>query len=196
MNKKRNNLKIGVDIDGVLANQIFGVLPIIWKRYGINLNYENITEWSLPVKDTNISSIIEEALGDNNFILNMPLHLNARKSIDEIVKKHRIIVITSRQKTCNFATKKWLSENKIAHNEYINSCDQPKSAHNVDVLIDDYVGHIKDFLEDTNGYAFLFNQPWNKDRRALNNYANNGRLVFIKEWSQIPIEIEKLNHLF
>lgn len=193
MSTKRVELKIGVDIDGVLANQIIGVLPIIRKEYGINLNYENVTEWSLPIKNTNISSIIEEALSDDNFILNMPLHLNAQKSIDVIIKKHRIIIITSRQKTCDFATQEWLSSKKIAHHEYINSCDQPKSAHSLDVLIDDYVGHIKNFLEDTNGYAFLFDQPWNNDRRALNHYEKNGRLVLIKEWSQIPIEIEKIN---
>ena len=38
---------IAVDVDGVLANQIHNLLPIIERKHGVKLKYEDVTEWDL-----------------------------------------------------------------------------------------------------------------------------------------------------
>src|SRR5207249_1052723 len=41
-----NAIRIGVDVDGVLGDQIRYMLPIWKKRFGVNLGFSDITEWN------------------------------------------------------------------------------------------------------------------------------------------------------
>ena len=189
---KKEGLTIGVDVDGVLGNQVVGVLPIIEEKYGKRLKYEDITEWKLPVNQSNIAEIIEEALEDESYILEMPLHANARKTIDRIGRKNNIFIITARQKESEKWTKQWLFSNRVVYDKYINSRDVPKNAHSLDALVDDYLGHIREFLENTDGFAILFDQPWNHDRKVLKQWENSGRLFVTKGWNGVVNSIETI----
>lgn len=183
---------IGIDVDGVLGNQVVGVLPIIEEKYGKRLKYEDITEWRLPVNDSNIAEIIEEALEDKSYILEMPLHANAGKTIDRIGRRNKIFIITARQKESEKWTKQWLFSNRVVYDKYINSRDVPKNAHSLDALIDDYLGHIREFLENTDGSAILFDQPWNHDREELKRWENSGRLFVTEGWDGVVSAIETI----
>jgi hypothetical protein len=55
---------VGVDPDGVLANQVIGVLPRVAASYGVVLEYKDIVDWQLPIIGVESSSdIAKEIVG-------------------------------------------------------------------------------------------------------------------------------------
>jgi hypothetical protein len=63
---------------------------------GITLNYENVTEWNLPVGKSSIDKEILLAMEDQDYVLTMPSHPDASNIINELYKNHSIIIITAR----------------------------------------------------------------------------------------------------
>jgi hypothetical protein len=59
------------------------------------------------------------------------------------------------------------------------------------VLVDDYLGNIREYLAKTNGIAILVDQPWNRDRRDLQKYIKDGRLTVVSDLAEVPSIIEK-----
>ena len=60
--RKDAGLVVGIDVDGVLANQIHGVVQRVRARLGIFLRYEDVTEWRLPLGESDIAREIAMAL--------------------------------------------------------------------------------------------------------------------------------------
>ena len=65
----KRNYTIAVDVDGVLADQISGILPIIIKVQGVMLKYDEVTSWNLPINDTSIDIIIVNEQKKRSYIL-------------------------------------------------------------------------------------------------------------------------------
>jgi hypothetical protein len=96
---KEAGLVIGVDVDGVLANQIEGILPRVRARLGIQLRYENVTQWRLPLGESDIAKEIEIAFDDSDYVLGMPAHTGARELVDDLYGDNRITLLTARRRT-------------------------------------------------------------------------------------------------
>jgi hypothetical protein len=64
--------------------------------------------------------------------------------------------------------------------------DRPKSFFATDVLIDDYIGNVRPFLEETTGTAVLVDQPWNRDRTEVDLWIREGRLRIVHNLHGIP----------
>ncbi|WP_172834354.1 5' nucleotidase, NT5C type [Nitrospira japonica] len=183
--EKDKGFKLGIDIDGVLANQIHGVLPRIKARSGISLRYDEISEWRLTVGDSDIAREIEAALTDDEYVLNMPVHKGARAMSDKLYERNRIILLTARPSASRAATKQWLSSKGFSYDELVNAKEQKKSFYGVDVLVDDYIQNILDYLQNSNGLAILVSQPWNQDRTALKPWLSTRRLFIVNDLSRV-----------
>jgi hypothetical protein len=89
---------LGVDLDGVLANQVIGVLPRIKTEYGVELAYDDVIHWRLPIvptngrEATNIADEIVAAQNDRVYVLSMPLHAEAHQMLDMLRERFRIVV--------------------------------------------------------------------------------------------------------
>ncbi len=189
---REGGLKIGIDVDGVLADQIDGVLPIIKRKYGIQLKYSDIAHWRLPIDRTTIADEIEDAQRFESYISNMPVHEGARQQLRELVKQNKIFIVTARHAECDPWTIEWLLTNRICYDQYINSCKTSKDQHSLEVLMDDYVKNIKDFLTGTDGYGILFNRPWNQERTELKQWRKTGRLIIVKSWDEVGEAIVRI----
>lgn len=75
--RKEQGLKVGFDVDGVLGNQIAGVIPRVKRRHGIDLKYEDVTDWRLPIGESSIDHEILAAMDDPDYLLYMPVHVGA-----------------------------------------------------------------------------------------------------------------------
>ena len=159
-------LVIGIDVDGVLADQIRGVLPRIAERHGVALAYDDVTDWRLPIRDSDIAREIVRAQEDRTYVLAMPVHEGARRLLRFIRKTHRIVVITARKGNAAIPwTTEWLKNNRLVYDEVVAASEARKSNHRTDVLIDDFAGNIDEYLRSTKGVAVLVDQPW-KPRSA------------------------------
>lgn len=185
---------IAIDVDGVLANQIDGILPVIKKEHGVQLNYRNVTSWNLPIKDSSIDKIIVEEQKQRGYIVNMPLFLMANEVVNKLIKKHYIAIATSRPLDTDKWTKEWLTKNEITYDRFHNLKEGGKqnADEDFDILIDDYIGNIKAFLEKHEGRAILFSQPWNQDRSNLEEFIKNGRLLIVNNWGEVEQRVKQI----
>ena len=185
--KKTVKKTIGVDVDGVLCNQITNLLPIIKKDYGISLEYSDIKKWDLSIADTNIASIIRHHLANKKYILSLPAISGAVNSIKRLRSKYNIVICTARTKESDFLTKKWLNKNHITYDGYENLQEEGKHLvqNDLSVLIDDYIGNIEGFLKGHTAKVIMFSQPWNSKYDHLDHYIKEGRMAVAENWDQV-----------
>jgi 5'(3')-deoxyribonucleotidase len=182
---------VGVDLDGVLANQVVGVLPRVEAEYGIALTYEEIVHWRLPIEGrdatTDIATEIVAAQTDREYVLSMPVHAGARDMLEELRRKFRVVVLTARSGMALDWSVEWLRRNDLPFDELAGSAESEKSLHGSDALVDDYLGNIEEFLKNTSGPAVLVDQPWNRgERDTLAEYVTSGRLAVVNELVDVP----------
>jgi uncharacterized HAD superfamily protein len=158
---------VGVDLDGVLADQITGLLPDIQTEFGIELTYADIVHWRLPVADTDIGAIILAALSANpDYLLGMALHPGGRELLLDLGQRYQVAIITARPKEVEGLTREWLEAHGLHFDELHIAEEARKSLHDVDLLVDDYIGNVREFLGSTSHPAVLVDQPWNRDERS------------------------------
>jgi len=172
---------VGVDIDGVLANQIHGVLPRIKERWGVELTYEDVTHFRLPIADTDIAVEIIDAMTSPDYLLGMPVHVGAHELLNWLAGRHKVKLITARPTSALETTRKWLEINGLRYDELVPATEALKSQHGADVLLDDYTGNISEFLERSDGYAILLSQPWNQALADLDQWLATKRLYVAKD---------------
>jgi uncharacterized HAD superfamily protein len=158
---------VGVDLDGVLADQVTGVLPRIRDSYGITLTYDDVTHWRLPIGPTDIAKEIVAAQEDRDYVLTMAAHPGAREMLEALRERYRIVVLTARAGDALKWSVEWLHSNSLRFDEIVGSEEAKKSLHGVDALVDDYLGNVEEFLTNTSGPAVLVDQPWNRAGRDV-----------------------------
>lgn len=185
---------IAIDVDGVLADQIAGIIPIVKNEHKIDLQYEDIISWNLKIKKTSIDKIIINEQKERGYVLGMPMHAGAYEIVNKLIKHHYIAIATARPIDSDHWTKEWLNNNKIPYDSYHNLKESGKhnASENFNILIDDYIGNIKSFLDKHDGKAILFSQPWNQKRTDLMKYIDEGRLIVVTNWQDIPESINDL----
>lgn len=177
--RKESGLLVGIDIDGVLANQIYGIIPRVLIRLGISLSYEDVVEWELPLGESDIASEIFLALEDKNYVLGMPVHDGAQEGVDKLFSMNKVMIITGRPPSTRQFTEQWLLNNGFSYDELVHAKEGNKSSHRPDVLIDDFIGNIREYLENSNGKAILIDQPWNRERNGLHNFIEEKQLFIV-----------------
>jgi uncharacterized HAD superfamily protein len=193
--RRRNKAKgkrIGVDVDGVLGDQIYYILPILKTKFGVDLAFKDIVQWDLPVGDSDIAVQIRDTMiFDPEYALGMPRHKNARRMLKDLFETNIVVVVTARPKESSERTTRWLLRQRLPFDEFENAKEALKSEHDLDVLVDDYPGNVKQFLEKTDGVAILVDRPWNQDRESLEEWIPD-RLQVVTDLGSVPVAIGRL----
>jgi len=188
--KKKAGLRIGIDVDGVIANQITGVIPRIKSRLGISLSYQDVVHWKMPLAQSSIDKEIVLAMEDSSYIRSMPMHPFARAILDDLYEENNISIITARPPHTESWTRLWLTKQGISYDNLYSVQEKEKSLYALELLIDDYIGNIMEFLDKTTGSAILVNQPWNQERGGLSEYIEKQRLWVVSSLSEVPGIVE------
>ena len=154
-------ITIAVDVDGVLAEQVIPVLQRVKEKYGISLSKERITEWDYRIGGTDIKTEIELAEAEESFIKSMLPIEGCREALDILARSFYVVVATSRHPMTDSWTMEWLNASGIKHHRLVNTYAEGKSLPEVQILIDDYVGNIEEFITSGSNsrQAILFSQP-------------------------------------
>jgi len=172
-------LKIGVDIDGVIADFVTAFRKLVEKRYDVSLSENDIYAHDLflvlGVPEQEAKELIRETL-----VTKLKLVPNAKKSLAYLSRYHKIFVITARPKDLLEQTRKWLKSNGISYHEIVHQNEGEKhgSKLKLDVIIEDnlteairWKGKAKNVL--------VFDHPWNKS-------LNVRRLITrVRSWEDI-----------
>lgn len=189
-------LIIAVDVDGVLAEQAIPVLQKIKEKYGISLSKEQITEWDYRIGDTDVKTEIELAEMEEDFVRSMLPIEGCREALELLARTFHVVVATSRHPMTDSWTKEWLSTNGIKYHHLINTHAEGKSLPEVQILIDDYVGNIQEFVTSGSNsrQAILFSQPWNTDHHSLMPFIAAKQVYVMTGWSKVVDLITRIGH--
>ena len=184
-------MKIAVDIDGVLADQVGAVLRVIEKEYGLRYLKSDVNRAHWTFSGREIWSEISRLLADPEYTLSVPLIEGSQKGIEQLAD-HNVCVVTARRPNTEDATKQWLSTHFPCLTEYYHARTGMK--HNIpsDVLIDDLDMNIVEFVKsDPNRCGILFVHTWSINGTDI---ANNSKQVhYSPEWKSVIRAIHDIN---
>jgi 5'(3')-deoxyribonucleotidase len=184
-------LKIAVDIDGVLADQVGAVLKKIEERYGNRYSRDeiNCAHWSFKGRD--IWSEITELLTDPEYVMRLSVIEGSQAAIRQL-NKHYVCVVTARQPEAETATKQWLSTHFPCLTEYYYAKTGDKHSIPSDVLIDDFDLNIVEFVKSgPNRHGILFVQPWSINEAGIEKYAD--QVHFCRGWQSVVKAIDEID---
>jgi 5'(3')-deoxyribonucleotidase len=184
-------LKIAVDVDGVLADQVSPVLERINSRYSLKLTKRDITEWDLKIEDTNIKIEIERALLERDYVLSLPVIQGAKDGMEYLYQNYYVTVATARPKKTEAATIEWVSLH-FRYHDFCNTIEKGKGCVQSDFLIDDYIPNIEEFSKNR-GVGLLFSQPWNRERKRLENLIRENKVLCCRNWKDVISTVKKVS---
>lgn len=181
-------LKIGVDIDGVIADLVSAMLPLLSKACGYNVTHADITKYDIG-KALNIEKHmggIWKAVYTDEFLIKVPLidgSLNGLGSIPD----QSIIFITGRPEPTRSITDMWLKNNNIDSYELrFSTKGKHLNCDGIDVFIDDYYEEASN-VSATGIPTLLFDQPWNQG-------PVDGNMKRVKDWTEITEYITRMSN--
>lgn len=153
-------MRIGVDIDGVVADIMPSALSAINKKYELDLHPSMILEYDYRIGEgTTVTDEIIRLLQDEEFALNIPVMDKAPQVVRSLkFRGHEVVFVTARKPESMGVTKKWIEQHfgalEIVHTEH-------KQEVAIDILIDDCPFVVRAFAH-TGRRAMLYDQPWNR----------------------------------
>jgi len=189
---ERTRKVVGVDIDGVLGDQVEGVLKRVNPGLSSPRCYEDVVDWDIQLGDSSFIPEIKKALKDQRYVLDMPVHAGATDMLEALRRNYFVRIITVRPPEAISWTEQWLINNDLPYDELVPAEEAQKSRHDADVLIDDYPVNLEEYLTNTDGIAFLVDQPWNRDHSSLESWLNDGRLFCVSKIIDIPLRLEEM----
>lgn len=182
------DLKIGVDIDGVLADQVSAVLAEIEKDYGQRYRKSDITRAHWSADGIEIWAEIARLLSDPQYVMRVPLIEGAQNAIKKLAG-HDLLVVTARRPNTEEATRLWLKAHFPCLTEYHHARTGTK--HNIpcDILIDDLDLNIVEFVRSSpERKGVLFQHPWSLNDTDICDYSD--QVFFCRQWDDVVRSVE------
>jgi len=186
----RHGLKIAVDIDGVLADQVSAVLKEIEKEYGQTYSKSDINRAHWSFAGIEIWTEIARLLADPEYVMRVPLVEGAQNAIKKL-SGHDLLVVTARRLNAEEATRRWLQAHFPCLKQYHRARTGTK--HNVpsDVLIDDLDLNIVEFVKsDPDRRGILFLHPWSLNDTNIKDYSD--QVYYCPQWQSVVKAVDDI----
>lgn len=183
---------IGVDIDGVLADQVTGVLDRVREKHGVSVTYAEVVHWDVPLGPTSFVPEIAEAMLDSAYVLGMNVHPGAKAMLHALRATFQVHLLTVRPPEAMEATVQWLAASGLEYDELAPAQEALKSAHSTAALVDDYPKNLEEFLQNTDGIGVLVNQPWNQGTSLIKHTLRDSRLERVTDLATVPSIVERM----
>ncbi len=181
-------MKLGFDIDGVIANFSQPLLQIIKKNYGLTLTEKAITSFSLT-HVLGITRAEETQLITDVLYKDLPIYPGAKETLERLSREgHEIYLLTGRYGHLRDITQTWLKEKAVPFNE-LHLLEMGKK---YQVNISGLAVIVEDSLDEALEWSarvqtvLLFNHPYNQTL----NVKNLTKRVF--SWDDIYREIQQI----
>ena len=199
-------MKIGVDLDGIIADINPPLRKAIIKGLGIDLWADGGPKTYWIQKDPRIVSIPGGEEFVENLFINPTTYINAAQVSNVVLsltvlndQEHDIWIITARPEVAREATKIWLKNNGLEwavekliicdHNPLTRSTTKLETCKNLglDLLIDDHASTIKTICEELHIPGILIEYPWNINEDV-------GKMgIYCENWNEILNKIKLLS---
>lgn len=157
-------MRLGIDVDGVLADHVGAFCADLRDDYGVDLRPGDLVTWdvTVPGLGDDVQTAIDERTADPKYLRSLDSIEGAPKAMNRLGEMGiERVIVTHRPPETHDATQDWLRENDIPYDEYDADVPKNKGEADVDALIDDYHGNVTDALE-AGLDAYLLLRPWNR----------------------------------
>ena len=185
-------MKIAVDIDGVLADQVGAVLKEIEKEYGLKYSKSDVdrAHWTFSGRELWLE--IRRLLADPEYTLSIPVIEGSQKGVKQLAD-HNVFVVTARRANAEAATKQWLNTHFPCLTEYYHARTGTKHDVPSDILIDDLDINIVEFVKShPNRRGILFEQPWSKNGTDIESYSD--QVHYCPDWESVVRAIHDIDN--
>lgn len=171
-------MKIGIDIDNVIANTYQDLYPFFNKFMGRDVRSEDVVAIMRKERWRMLQYFVKA--WRNKIMTTVSVAEGAAETIKSWYKEHHINLVTSRYKLFNRQTKEWLKKYQIPYHELHHTKEgtKYKKAPGCDIFIEDNLKECE-ILANHCQKVLLFNYPWN--RKPI----NKENIVRVNNWSEI-----------
>jgi phosphoglycolate phosphatase-like HAD superfamily hydrolase len=158
-------LRVLVDVDGVIADQLPRLCECLRAEYGVDVDPTDVDQWSyqLPDVDAHIGEVIDELHAERPgwFLEPMEPVPGVVDALDRLRDHHghEVAIATHRPATTHDLTVDWLATHDVPYDHYVHDVPANKADLAGDVLIDDYHGNVADALA-AGKHGVLFRQRY------------------------------------
>lgn len=156
--------RILVDVDGTLCFNLPRLCEFVELEYGVEIAREEITDWSFRFEEAGVG--IEEVITrlfeerPQWFLSDLDPVPGAKQALDALAAAgHEIQIVTHRPAETHHLTQRWLDEQGMHYDGYVEDVPANKAEVSGDVLVDDFHGHVADAV-DAGMHGVLFDRPY------------------------------------
>lgn len=169
-------LRLGIDLDGVVADFNTGWMTRYNAEQGTNLTPDQVTDWDAMIPLTHFSSVDEfwrwARNGDGpGLFRHLPVLPNAHGALRRLSAHHQIVIITTKPRWANAETYSWIGDNAIPTREV--HIIGRKWLVDCDIYLDDGPHNLRGLLKHRpDRVVCRFVQPWNYPIPGVVDIAN------------------------
>ncbi|HUO42557.1 MAG TPA: hypothetical protein VMU35_06230 [Methylomirabilota bacterium] len=179
----RTNLKIAMDLDGVLADTIQSFCKILNARRSTKYSPEAFDRWNAweiaHISRDEFLRTLDEAWFNWRSI--PPMEDNLAAKVSRLTTFGTIDIVTGRSEATVPAAQEWLRFHRIPYGKFVRTISTSAKAElDYDIFIDDSDFLMSLIASRLFGFGFLYTQPWNKAAKIL------PRIFRVKCWEDLP----------
>lgn len=155
-------MRIGIDIDGVVADFVKTFIPLVRERYGVALAEHDIYVHDLflvlGITESEAIELIRATICSDLDLID-----GAKEAIDRLNQEHDVILLTARPEDLSGVTQRWLRKTGIKYRELVHFRQGQKFApdYAFDIVVDDHLQEVIRFVGKARK-IIVFDHPWNQ----------------------------------
>ena len=177
------DLKIAVDLDGVLAEAMIGWCELYNKRHGQSLSLEDIRAWDVW-KLVKIQRDEFFRLLDDAWLQWERIPLTEQDAAEQVKLLHdfgTVDIVTGRSARTVASAKEWLKSHSIPYDRFVRTESTiAKIRLDYDVFVDDSPALMEHIASKSTALGILYTRPWNVDTQIPTVVRR-----FIR-WAEVP----------
>lgn len=192
-------MRIGIDIDGVIADFVPSFLEFYNEKHGINIKVKDILHYDIHIAMGIDEKQLWKLMGEywkTRYFNNIKPIKNSKKIINILKQDHELFIVTARIPPLFEYTEKWLKQyfsncfTEIFYTGDFNQKGELKSdvckKHKIDILVEDSL-KISNQCAEQGIKVLLFDQSWNQIKKLHENITR------VEDWKETLAIIEKLD---
>jgi uncharacterized HAD superfamily protein len=177
------DLKIAVDLDGVLAEAMIGWCELYNERHGQSLSLEDIRAWDVwrlvKIQRDEFFRLLDDAWLQWERI--PATEQDAAEQVRLLHSFGSVDVVTGRSARTVASAKEWLKAHQITYDRFVRTESTiAKTRLDYDVFIDDSPAMMQHIASKSTALGILYTRPWNHDTQIPTVVHR------VIRWAEIP----------
>lgn len=179
-------LRLGIDLDGVVADFNAGWIERYNAQFGSALLPEHVDIWDAPTLLTHFTDMSEfwswarTAGGGASIFRVLQPYRGAIEALDRLAKRDRVVIVTTKPRFAIHDTYEWLAEHRVPTTE-VHIVDD-KSEVDCDIYLDDADHNIEALVAARpNSLVCRYVRPWS---------TSHAGAIDVADWNQFEQQVE------